>query len=43
MLVLVEFGEMTPGTSRESYDWGGKIVVKMGKWDFEKRSEAARM
>ncbi len=27
----VEFGEMTPGTRMERYDWGNKTVVKVGK------------
>ncbi len=41
-LVLAECGEMMQGTRRERYDWGGKIVVKLGKWEFDERSESSR-
>jgi hypothetical protein len=37
-----EFEEMTLGTGRERCDWGKRTVVKLEKWEVERRSEAAR-
>ncbi len=42
MWYVGEFGEMTIGTGSERYDWGKRTVVKLGKWEFDRRSEAAR-